>query len=124
MKIDKVMSLGYQGVLVKEPFSEQLATLRLIALLSRNGILTRKSPWQVFLLSGKNPLNESVLRRIRKIENAEMYPLMENAVYLICEGRSMIRLFRDLPINDWTLEEVSAVDFLDFLNRRKADGNV
>ena len=124
MKIERVMSLGYQGVLVKEPFSEQLAALRLIAILSRMGIPTRKCPWQIFLLSGKKPLGEGILRKIRKMENVRMYQKGELAVYLICDGKHMVSLFKDLPKDDWTLEEVSAVCFLHFLKNREVKKNV
>lgn len=124
MKIKRVMSLGYQGVLVKEPFSEQLAALRLIAILSRMGIPTRKSPWQIFLLSAKKPLGEGILKKIRKMKNVRMYQKGELAVYIICDGKHMTSLFRDLPKDDWTLEEESAADFLHYLKNREVKKNV
>ena len=124
MKIEKVLSLGYQGALVKEPLSEQLATLRLIAQLSRNGILTRKSPWQIFLLSCKKPLDGGVFKQIRKLKNAGMYPTEENSVYIICEGRTMISLFANLPKDDWTLKEVPAVQFYAFCKKQKINETV
>ena len=112
MKTLRVLCIGHQGVLVKKPFSEALATLLVIAKLTCDGIATRKDSVQIFMLRSEEPLPERVISLAKKDEGVKAYAVDEYEICLVCKGRAMIDLLSGIHKTELKIRIMSAADFL------------
>ena len=109
---------------MKEPPSGRLATLLILAKLSRMWIRTKRCHTRIFMLSGEIPLSGGILHLIRKTEKAMVIPSGDYGLYVICDGKTMIDLLSVFSEMDWTASTVTAAEFLWFLQNRNQSSNV
>ena len=109
---------------MKELPPGRLATLLILAKLSRMGIRTKRYHVRIFMLSGEIPLSEGILHLIRKTEKAMIIPSGDYGLYVICDGKTMIDLLSVFSEMDWTASTVTAAEFLWFLQNRNQSSNV
>ena len=124
MKTEKILCIGHQGVFMKEPLPDQVATLLVLAKLSRMGIRTKRYHVRIFMLSGEIQLSEGILHLIRKTEKAMIIPSGDYGLYIICDGKTMIDLLSVFSEMEWSASPVTAADFLRFLQNRKQGSSV
>ena len=109
---------------MKEPPPGRLATLLILAKLSRMWIRTKRCHTRIFMLSGEIQLSEGILHLIRKTEKAMVIPSGDYGLYVICDGKTMIDLLSVFSEMDWTASTVTAAEFLWFLQNRNQSSNV
>ena len=109
---------------MKELPPGRLATLLILAKLSRMWIRTKRCHTRIFMLSGEIPLREGILHLIRKMEKAMVVPSGDYGLYVICDGKTMIDLLSVFSEMDWTASTATAAEFLWFLQNRNQSSNV
>ena len=109
---------------MKELPPGRLATLLILAKLSRMWIRTKRCHTRIFMLSGEIPLREGILHLIRKMEKAMVVPSGDYGLYVICDGKTMIDILSVFFEMDWTASTATAAEFLWFLQNRNQSSNV